>query len=715
MDGPGSFLARLRAALSTFDDDALAALASKGLVRRARKDLETARPEILDPGDDPERLRVQVAEAEVELALPPAQSRCACPAGGICRHILSALIFVKESMPEDGARAGAGASAEALPAAVRCDGPTAAEELLALDDEAIALWAGKPMVTRVNKLLSQGLAIDFEEGEPLIARLPSRNITCRWMPGSGPEGMVCSCHALGDCEHRVALVLAFQVARGARVLEDLGGPALPASSGAARSRDEVLASVGSVVAEMVALGLSRLSRASAERLRTLAVSAHGVDLPRLERLLAGLAAEVELALARDAQADSASLLAQAARVEALRHGLARRPSPHLIGQHKTTYEPVGDIELVGVGARAWRSQSGFSGLTVYFWDCSARNWATWTEARPLTTGSFDPALRYRADGPWPGLASPEEASRNRLRLVGAWRNRQGRLSGRPATRAITLGQSGLETIPQRIEHWDALAERARQLFGGGFRDRTEQDEIVLLAPARWGPPLFDEVRQELLRVVWDPEGRPLLLALRHEKETEGAVDTLLAHNASATRSVLGLLRLRADRLTVEPITLHTDKGPVNLTLEGAVNTPVPLFESPGGEADEENDDTEEEEGVEPSSTNLGRLLGLLAIRLLALGEGGLAAFRAISELRALAIRTESLGLAACGWAVTCVVNDLEAQRKGELADPIGAARNLLRAYHLVRLSLIQESIAVSTAALTIAAHPSSASSSSSDS
>jgi hypothetical protein len=81
MDGPSALLARLRAALSTFDDDALAALSSKGLVRRARKDLETARPEILDPGDDPERLRVQVAEAEVELALPPAQSRCACPAG----------------------------------------------------------------------------------------------------------------------------------------------------------------------------------------------------------------------------------------------------------------------------------------------------------------------------------------------------------------------------------------------------------------------------------------------------------------------------------------------------------------------------------------------------------------------------------------------------------------------------------------------------------
>ena len=526
------------------------------------------------------------------------------------------------------------------------------------------------------------------------------------MPGCGPEGMICSCHEPGVCEHRVAAVLALQAARGTRVLDDSGSFALAEAAGAPRSREDVLASVGSVVAELVALGLSRLSRASAERLRTLAVSAHGVDLPRLERLLAGLAAEVELALARDAQADSASLLAQAAGVEALRHGLAHRPTPHLIGQHKTSYEPVGDIELVGVGARAWRSQGGFSGLTVYFWDRSARNWATWTEARPLTTGNFDPALRYRADGPWPGLASPAEGTRNCLRLVGAWRNRQGRLSGRPATRAIPIGQADVTSMPVRIEHWDAIVDRARQLFGGGFHDRTEQDAIVLLAPARWGPPLFDEVRQELLRVVWDREGRPLLLVLPYEKETKQAVETLQAHDPSATRSVLGLLRLGSDRLSVEPITLHTENGPVNLTLEGAAGSPAEVPDSPGGEpGEQEEEDTDEGVEVEPSSSNLGRLLSLLAMRLLAIAEGGLAAYRAIPELHALGLRTEALGLACCGTAVGRVVTALESQRRGELIDPTPAARELLAAYHVVRLSLVQESIAVATAGLVAARQP----------
>ncbi len=92
-------------------------------------------------------------------------------------------------------------------------------------------------------------------------------------------------------------------------------------------------------------------------------------------------------------------------------------------------------------------------------------------------------------------------------------------------------------------------------------------------------------------------------------------------------------------------------------------------------------------------------MNLLAAQLLAVAEGGLAAFRAVSELRALGLRAEALGLARCGTAVQRVAAHLEAQRRGELPDPLAAARDLLIAYHVVRLCLIQESIAVATAGL----------------
>ena len=88
-------LTRVRGAAAYLDDDALAALANKGLVRRARKDLETNKPEITGPVEDRLRpagrrlhRRTRGSNRPVEVHLP---------ATGVCRHILAALIFLKGS------------------------------------------------------------------------------------------------------------------------------------------------------------------------------------------------------------------------------------------------------------------------------------------------------------------------------------------------------------------------------------------------------------------------------------------------------------------------------------------------------------------------------------------------------------------------------------------------------------------------------------------
>lgn len=677
MDGDGPLLTAIRAALANFDDEALAALASKGLVRRARKDLELARPAVLGPGDD--RLRVEVGDGIAAIALPPSRSTCDCPAGGICRHILAALIHLRESAPAGPVDAG----------------PVDAE-VLAVDAEALAKWAGRPMVAKALKALGFGLPAEFEGSGALVVRFPTRNVACRWMPGGGLAGMVCSCHAPGPCEHRVAAVLAFQASKGARSLAD--APELKqAATEAPRTRVEVLGSVRAVLRDLIAPGTSRLSRSSADRLGTLAISAHGVDLPRLEKALRALADEVGHALARDAQADSSRILDRASRVEALRSALLRRPTADLVGEHRTAYEPVGDVEVIGLGARRWRSPGGFSGLTLYFWDRSARGWATWTDARPSTVGAgFDPAARHRAEGPWSGVSCPEEAARSVLRLQGAWRNRLGRLSGRPSTRAIVLGRTDPDQVPGVVARWPDLVDRAARAFGGGARDRDGRDALVLIAPAAWGPARFDPARQEMTRPVLDADGRSIPLVLPQSPETAGAVDALAAHDPAGTRSLLGSLRLEAGRLAVEPIAFHTDRGVSNPTLDGtpprSAPRPSPAAEDP--QADPEGPEDPDE--IAPSPSRLGRLLGALAAQFEAIGEGGLASYRGSEALRDLGARAGHLGLSAAAEATDRVVDHLNRIRKGEQDDPAAAVPALLHAYRVARIAAANEAILAAT-------------------
>jgi hypothetical protein len=708
MAGTHPFLTKVQSVLQTLGDEALAALANKGLMRRAQKDLQATKPVVIAVEEG--KVRVQIADATVEVPELVAKSTCTCPATGICRHILGTLIYLRDD-PELAAEALVQRTLE-LGDAERTAGaalpPSPAEVLGNIGDEELQKWAGKGLYRKALKALAAAPQVDIETAGALVIRFPARNITCRWIPSGGLLGMVCSCQAETVCEHVVTAVLAFQASLGNRqvVVETT---ALEESAGAPRTRAEVLASTGQVLREMVALGLARASEATVQRLITLAVSAHGVDLPRLERMLKSLADEVGLGLRRDAQASTSNLLALAARVEALRTALVQNPVPALVGQHRSQYHDVGQIKLVGLGAQQWRSPGGYQGVTVYFWDESRKAWATWSESRPVDQPGFSPIGRFYGDGPWAGCPSPHEAARSVVRLSGAWRNPQGRISGRPATRAIVTGPSRPADVPGAITKWSALAERAKQLFGGRLQERTENLEIALLVPKVWGPASYDALQQELTCPVLDEEGRAIDLWLPFTELNETAVEILEKHDPANTFGLLGAVRLVAGRLCVQPISLFDSDSIVNLNLEKGSATagngvrserPSGRDKEPEGDevlAVEAGDDDLMPSG---SATPLGRFLITALAEVEALAESGIAVRHDAELLTGAARRLEGLGLTSCAVPILRMVEAVSRSAKlaeGEARDY--AAGTLLHAAYVLRLAADHETVAAACAGL----------------
>jgi hypothetical protein len=713
MAGYHPFLTKLRAIVQTLDDEALAALANKGLLRRAQKDLETSPPTIASTSDGV--VQLQAADATVTVPELPAKSQCTCPATGICRHILAALLFLRddaELAALDQPVQGELFSADAGQCRVR-DAPaepgvvSPAAVLADVTDEQLQQWAGKALLKKAAKALAAMPQVEIDSGPALVVRFPTRNITCRWIPSGGLLGMVCSCQSETVCEHVVAAVLAYQASLGKRqvVAEQA---LLEESAGAPRTRAEVLESVCRVLRDLVGLGLARLSSATAQRLTTLAVSAHGVDLPRLERMLAGLAQEIELTLRRDAQASTTSLLVQAARIEALRTALVRRPLPALVGQHRTSYHEVGQLTLHGLGAQRWRSKGGYHGLTLFFWDESAKDWATWSAARPIDQAGFDPVASFRSEGPWAGCNSPEQASRSVVRLTGAFRNAQGRLSGRAATRALvtgpTVASSRAEGLLPFVKQWPELADRARRLFGGGLSLATANQELVLLAPHGWGPPQYDSLRQELTRPLLDSSGRLLDLWLPFTPENESAVEWLEQHDPADTWGLLGTLRLVAGRVCVQPISLFAAESIVHLNLDKAQPAATTAeAKSAEKETPEEvllADEDEQPLAYAGPASALARLLVTAQAELEALAENGVSARREVELLAGIAKRLDALGLATCAHPLARLKDQLASSAK--LADPEHhhvVAGTLLAAYYILRLAGDQEAVAAATASL----------------
>lgn len=562
------FFERITGLLRAMDDDALAALANRGLLRRAKKDLETITPKILEVTQN--FVRLQVDDCEVTIPEVPAEARSSSPAGSIDRYVLVAFLWFRDRHEPSGATPSreAGTPARILPDS--------------LDDAALVAWAGKAAFLKTEKLLDGSYRCVIDSEKPLVIKIPERNIVCHWIDDGNPETMIVTGPGKNPRENGLLALMLYQIEKGTRSFALSDADALEGADGAPRTRLEVLNSLGEVLHEMIFIGLSRLSGAARQRLQTLAVSAHGVDLPRLERTIQGLSDEIRLQTSRNAQASTSRILLQAARLEALRRALlgrlqddtiasARTPLSDLVGEHRSRYHSVGNIDLIGMGARQWKTKSGYVGLTAYFWDDSSKNWASWSESRPLTSPDFDPVSVFHGDGPWNGCPGPAFASRNILKLIDAYRNENGRLSARKNTQAIPLQIDDTDAmiLPPTITDWNIVQRQAEKLFHGGLASRNERDEIVFLKPGRWDDAMFDPAEQTLYRTIYDGNNRPLALVLSYDPELgkRDALDRLENYDPSGNRGILGLIRLHRGMISVEPVSFFDSGGIHSLTLD----------------------------------------------------------------------------------------------------------------------------------------------------
>ena len=578
MAGEGDLLTRLRAQCARLDDETLEALSSKGLLRRARKDFEGGvEVEVTSLSEDAVTLRVADATVEVRRE-GVTKAACTCPAKETCRHLLIACLWLAREADEPPAvevpEAHAATSDETQDDGAAEDVKERGdvrhfESLLKLSPDGLTKAAGRKVVRAAFELLAFEPECAVEEQPHLVVvTFPQGGQTVRFLGGEGVEGGICSCRSSDVCAHRVAAALAYKRARGVDVeafrIVDQAQSALFETGQTPRSRAEVVAAATTLLESCVEVGISHLSPMTRDRFGTLSISALGVDLPRLSLALRGLGEGITLALARDARADERTWLLAAARTFALCRALEKGGEDsgiELTGAHRTRYEEVGALELTGVGAERWQTLSGYAGLTLLFWEQTTRRWYSWSEARPVgSAGGFDPQARFLQEMPWPGLASPAQASESRLKLMYARRNYQGRLSGSPQTRAVLLGPAEphkLDFAQCSFRNWEDLRAYAVPTLACGLEERQPLRDLVVVRPRAWGARFFDEVAQVFNWQVLDEGGRQLPLRLPFDKEHDRAIKILegLDRQSPPVEAVLARIAVSNGELTLRPVTL----------------------------------------------------------------------------------------------------------------------------------------------------------------
>lgn len=625
---------KLRSLVSGLDLPALEALASKGLFRRAQKDLERGVPVRIDSAGNGS---VSFIVGEFRVTMPeagPARAKCSCSSAVVCQHVLAAVLFLQR---------------EPAPGATD-DRPSAEEELLSYGREQLEAWAGKSTFRAALRLVGQSL-VEWSAERGLVIRFPGMNAQCHYAPGAGLDGIIVSGNVKDGKRLAAAAVIAFQKLKGVAWEIPLApAAALEESAGAPRSRSELLDSAQQLFSELLENGLARLSSSAQQRLETLAVSALGVNLPRLSLALRGLSHECALVTARDASSNLGRMLAAIAHTyalcAALRQGGAE-PRPDLVGWLRTQYESLGNLDLMGVSAWPWHTASGYTGLTLLFWDVGCRRWSSWTESRPVhQQQGFHPVARYRQPGPWEGAESPRELVRRSFRLMNARRNPADRLSGSGKSRVLMTGPAKIAEHGVPIfSDWTQLLQTFDSWHSAGLKEPNPLDAIFAAHPVAWGQRGFDPVAQIFSWPMLDAHGRVMAIEIGFDSFSEPAIQYLERATAGSFEGavVVGRVQKKPGALSLRAYSIHRKDGEIDHLFLDTVN--APSAHDPSVPGDDEG--PEEQETFEPAtSPAINGLLDELEDALLIVAEAGIASLNPprLERLGKIAVHLELIGL-----------------------------------------------------------------------
>jgi len=469
--------------LAEVDDDYLIGLSNKGIVKRAYKDKGEVAAQVQSTGEE---ASVAVGEETVTVRYPLGESKCTCPSRSICRHVVQAILVLKESClkDEENVQQPLGTDSQQAEESVSKgekktddktapeiekgpDGKTAPEIEKKPDDKTAPEIEAKSAVrieieaypfaklkktlgnrqfqTFVNQMAAN-IRPEIQYSSVVTVRLPGQEYVVKLL--SPLEYSTCTCHKKELCQHKAAAILWCQLEAGIVTREALLGEAAEAPAYDLAEIKAIAGQMREFLEELLGTGLSRVSPDVLDYLERLAIISHNAELARFEGYFRALSDSYDRYLKRKAAFQTRDLMVQMARlyrrVELLAGARDSGEVAKLAGEFRADYLPVGNLDLIGIAMEHFQSQTGYEGETIYFLEENTRKWYTYTNARPVF---YDSGKRRgyveKSQSPWGLNISFENLLKVRIHLTGAKCDDKNRLSSSQETRGEVKGEQGL--------------------------------------------------------------------------------------------------------------------------------------------------------------------------------------------------------------------------------------------------------------------------------
>lgn len=548
----------VRAMAAALGDLALEALAPKGLVRRAGSDVAAGKAAILTETGDAADLTVDGENVRLT-ASGPKDSRCSCPAPGVCRHRLAALIFLRDA--QDGAsEANQPGESAAEPEAVDWSVLAAS-----FTEDRLARFAGKAGWRQALDGQSRAQSAEvLQLAGTLQVRLGDGDEPVIFLASGGLETALTKAPEKVRKAHVALAALAVRHALGLPDLVIAETPIAEVATTAAAD-PQTLAAIRDLLRRLYRAALAFAPLALEDEARRLAVAGRVEALPRLSALLRAIAGGVAAIRRREVDADPETLLAQLGEAYALSVALETLTDPAardaVTGVVRQRYDPITDRTLFGLGAQLWETPGGALGVTAYFHNPENDRDFRLTQARADRTDvSFSPQAAFQLpiwSVPMAKLAVATVVLRDGAASA------SGRLSTGQATSATASPwipkPEALRNWRCAADDWQALEDRLRETFSPGLSRPRIDDTAVILIHSRFAPLRFDELTQSLIWPVEDSSGRWIGLTLPYEGVERARIEALERQaNKTPFWAILAVAEPVEGRIELHPYALWGD-------------------------------------------------------------------------------------------------------------------------------------------------------------
>lgn len=555
-----------RSRLADVDDDYLIGIANKGIVKRAYKDKEEGNYKVLSLDAEAE---VSVGGEKVIIRMPLGESSCSCPSRSICRHVVLGILALKENAGEEPGQAQPEEGKHILASKLM-------EEIGAYPDALLCRTLGSRHLQGILEQKKASRIPPITYASVITVELAEMGQTVKLL--SPLEHSSCTCHRKDLCVHKAAALLWCKLEKEMSRAEELEGEGgLGEPSFDKGQIKEAARQMKSFLEELIHTGLARVSPDVTDQMERFATISHNAGLAEFEGYFRALQDSYGNYFARKASFCTKTLMEQFSRLyrraELLLGAESDKEIAGLAGEFKAEYFPAGTLELTGIAVEHFESQTGYEGETVYFLEENAKEWYTYTWARPVFYEDVKRRGRQeRARAPWGVPLSLEDMAGARMKLTGARCDSRGRLSASQETKGELLGSRGKE---KRLYVKDLGGWYYRD-FGKLFTERIgnrkvswlkkredgkRETELVFLRPAFCQKAFFSETEQKLYMSLYDEKGKEVVIEAAYSKNEAWGIRYLERIKEENHPCFLGKIYLREGRIRMYPVAVF-EKGEV---------------------------------------------------------------------------------------------------------------------------------------------------------